>query len=402
MTSSSAGATGTTELLTTSAAGELLTGLLRSVGQELRSWAVRGIHRRPRSLSVVYDVTADTGPAVLVAHVSADPVPAGAARVTVGDTTIHVWRYPNDPYCAGLSSAGDPARVRELLDRLGLPPGRVHLRTRSYRPSRRAVLEVTIEAGAGASRPLFLKVLGGRTPARLVERTRAVVAPHRALRDAGLPVPSVLGVAEGQGIVALTAIGGRTLRSVLLDPSAELPDAAPFVELTARIAATDLRSTADPRRFASAERHVESLIEAVPDEAARIREVAAAADLAAGPPGTVHGDLHDGQLLLHGGRISGVLDVDGAGTGLLAHDAGRLIAYVASIEHPDAAVERRAATFASRLLDAYGSLIGEDDLRRAVAGASLSLATGPGRTGDEDWRDGTRRRIQQAAEWLAR
>ena len=244
---------------------------------------------------------------------------------------------------------------------------------------------------------LFLKVMGGRTPERVVERTRALALPHRELRAAGLPVPGVVGVAEAQGIVALAAVAGRTLRSILVDRSEPVPAAGPLVELSRRISEVPLDTPAEPRRFASAGRHVPHIVDAVPDMGVLVGEVARSADAAAGPEGTVHGDLHDGQLLYTDGAVSGLLDVDGAGWGLVAQDAGRLIAYVDSLREREDAAADRGGRFARELFAAYRDLVGEEHLRRAVAGARLSMATGPARNPQGEWRELTRRRVREAA-----
>lgn len=389
------------DLLTSAAADELLEAALATGGRRLRDWGLRSVHRRGRSLSVLYDVTTGDGAEeLLVGHVSEREVPAGAVELSVGDARIHLWRYPADPYLPGLPSAVSAARVGELLDGLGLPAGQVRLRVRSYRPTRRAVVEVTVTGQGGSATLLFLKVLGGRTADRVAERTRALALPHRQLRAAGLPVPGVVGVAEAQGIVALTAVAGRTLRSILVDDAVQVPSPEPLIELSRRISEVPLETTAAPRSFASAERHVPQLLDAVPDLADLVQEIAAAADAAGGPTGTVHGDLHDGQLLYTDGAVSGLLDVDGAGTGLVAHDAGRLIAYVDSLREREDVGAARGARFARDLFVAYRDLVGEEHLRRSVAGARLSMATGPARTPQGDWREDTRRRIREAAAWL--
>lgn len=391
------------ELLTGPAVGELLQAALATAGRRLDDWSLRAVHGRGRSVSVLFDVTtADGSEDLLVVHVAENEVPAGTVELTAGGLRVHVWRYPDDPYLPGLPSATSPIRVRELLDGLGLAPGRVRLRARTYRPTRRAVVEVTVVGPRGTTSALFLKVLGGRTRERVERRTRELALPHRALRDAGLPVPGVLGIAEQQGIVALTAVAGRTLRGVLADVSVPQPDPAPILELITRLSAVPLETAGDPRRFAAAARHAPELVRAVPDLAGVIEEVAAAADGAGGPEGTVHGDLHDGQLLVLDGRMTGLLDVDGAGTGLLAHDAGRLVAYVDSLRERGGEVAERGDRLARELFAGFAERIGDDHLRRAVAGARLSMATAPGRSRGDGWRDQTRDRIREAAAWLER
>lgn len=383
-------------------AGEILEAAAAASGTRLAAWDVRNAYLRGGAVSVVYSArfVGSSDEVLLVGHVSSREVPAGAVQVTAGDATVHVWRYPEDPYCPGLPSALSVRRVRELLDRLGVAGGRVQLRARSYRPSRRAVVEVAVSREGRSGQVLYLKVLGGRTPEHVQRRTRELAHPHRVLREAALPVPAVVGVAEPQGIVALSARSGRTMRSLLCDPDAPLPAASTICALSKQLAEVPLESSADPRGFAAAGRFVAPLTGQVPDLADTIGDVAAEADRAAGPTGTVHGDLHDGQLLFTQGELSGVLDVDGAGTGLLAHDAGRLLAYIDSIGDQDGPVSQRARAFRDELLDAYGDLIPTDDLHRAVAGAWLSLATHPGHAPGDDLQIQTRARVRRAAQWL--
>jgi aminoglycoside phosphotransferase (APT) family kinase protein len=59
---------------------------------------------------------------------------------------------------------------------------------------------------------------------------------------------------------------------------------------------------------------MERTVRRVADEAAKVE----------GLIGVVHGDLHAGQVLVSDGGIVGLLDVDGAGDVLLAHDAKNL------------------------------------------------------------------------------
>lgn len=391
-----------TSLLLGAEAGEILGAALEASGERLADWEVRNAYLRGGAASVVYDARLLEGgeEVLLVGHVSSREVPAGPAQVTVEGGTVHVWRYPGDPYLPGLPSALSARRVRELLDRLGVTPGRVQLRARSYRPTRRAVVEVTVAREDRRVQVLYLKVLGGRTSEHVRRRTRQLAHPHRVLREAGLPVPAVVGVAETQGIVALSARPGRTLRSLLCDPQAPLPEASAIRALSEQIAEIPLDGSADPRGFASAGRFVGSLAAQVPDLADTIREVAAEADTAAGPIGTVHGDLHDGQLLFAQGELSGLLDVDGAGTGLLAHDAGRLVAYIDTIGEQEATDIRRVRGFQQDLLEAHTDLVAAEDLHRAVAGALLSLATHPGHVPRDDLQTRTRDRVRRAAQWL--
>jgi aminoglycoside phosphotransferase (APT) family kinase protein len=115
----------------------------------------------------------------------------------------------------------------------------------------------------------------------------------------------------------------------------------------------------------------------------------------------VHGDLHDAQVLLTDGVVTGLLDVDGAGFGLLSEDAGNLVAHIEVLADLHPAVADRALTYVDEVAAAYAAVVGAEDLRRATAGAWLSLATGPRRAQDPDWQEATRRRVARAVALLS-
>lgn len=378
-------------------ARELLTVAARAAGATLTHDRLRSIHHRAgRSVSQVHEATLEVAgeptDVLLVAHVDVREYPADAFLLDCEGDRVAVWRFPHDPYVRGLPSAVDPRRVRELLDHLRAPAGTVSLHTRAYRPSRRAVVEVRIDGPAAAGRILYLKVLSG-------DRATELAAIHRALGP-HVPVPAVLGVAERQGIVALEALGGATLRQALV-AGGPVPDPAELVDVTRRLAASGLRSRRDPRRFADVRRHVDGLCALVPDLADEIDRIATAAVAIDAPVVPVHGDLHDSQLLLGAdGCLTGLLDVDGAGDGLLVQDAGSLIAHVAAVGEVWPSARDRAEVYAGAIADAFTPLVGADALRRAVAGAWLALATGPHRAQDDGFEEHTRRRIARAAEEL--
>jgi hypothetical protein len=380
-------------------AADVLGAALEAADLELDGWRLDSVHHRVgRSLSTVYAARVVTGDEqvhdlALVAHVDAKPVPEGAVTVDVAGTPVSVWRFPNDPFLPGLPSATSHRRVRELLDRLGVIAGAIELEVRAYRPSRRAVVEVTVEGVEEAGRVLYLKVLAGGRAARLA-RVHGELEGH-------LPVPAVVGVAPEQGILAIRALPGATLRTALVERM-PVPGAGELVQLSERLAAAPLTSGADPTRFADPTRHVEVLVELVPERRADLERVAAVARDFAGPRVPVHGDLHDAQLLIEDGRIVGLLDVDGAGTGWLAQDAGSLVAHLEALGEVWPAADARVRAYADEVAHAYGRLLDPADLARGAAGAWLGLATGPYRVQDTGWERHTRRRIDRAVAWADR
>lgn len=374
-------------------AAELLTVACRRAGVRLLDHHRRSVHRRGgRSVSHVFEARIQTADerreVLLVAHADARGLPDGAFVLEHGDARIAVWRFPHDPYLPGLPPAIDAGRVRELLERLGAPSGTPRLRTRAYRPSRRAVVEITVADNASSRRVLYLKVLSGNRATALADR-------HRQLVD-HVPVPRVIGVADGQGIVALEALTGRTLREAATEGAAVAEPAA-LLDLSRRLQASGLVSDRSPRAFADPGRHVELLCELAPEAERTVRHVADEATRVDGPVGVVHGDLHTGQILVDDGAIVGLLDIDGAGDGLLAHDAGRLVAYLQVLGElrPDA--KDRLETYAAEIADVYRPEVGRTALARATAGAWLALATSAHRSQETDWPATTRRRIERAA-----
>lgn len=379
------------------AALELLTVASEHAGARLVGAHLRSVHDRPgRSLSHVYEATLEVdGTArdvLLVAHADRRPLPDGAFALTRGDAQVAVWRFPHDPYLPGLPSAIDVGRVRELLDELDAPAGRITLHTRAYRPTRRAVVEVAIATPDTVGRILYLKLLAG-------DRAEELADVHRQLRD-HVPVPRIIGVSPHQGLVAMEAMEGRTLRAALVEDH-PLPPPQALVDLTTRFADSGLRSRRDPRAFADPTRHVASLVATVPDRREAVERVAAEATALNGPLVAVHGDLHDGQLLLDGERIVGLLDVDGSGTGHLASDVGNLIAHVEVVGRLWPRVAARCERYAQDLAEAFRPHVGAADLDRGTAAAWLGLATGPRMAQDPDWQDETRRRIDRAIAVLA-
>jgi aminoglycoside phosphotransferase (APT) family kinase protein len=112
------------------------------------------------------------------------------------------------------------------------------------------------------------------------------------------------------------------------------------------------------------------------------------------PDQPTHGDLYEGQLLVDGSRITGLLDVDTAGPGRRTDDLACLFAHARVLAQirplPEAerllAVEAGWRASAERVVDA-------EELRLRTAGVLLSLATGPHRVQEAGWEASTTRRI---------
>lgn len=369
-----------------------------AAGARLITSRTRSIHHRPgRSRSVLHDATIEVAgqrhEVVLVTHVETRGFPDGAFVLSADELEVAVWRFPNDPYLPGLPSAVSAKRVRELLDELGAAPGRVRLRTRAYRPVRRAVVEVRID-GERSGRVLYLKILPR-------PRARSVARRHRQLIAAGLPVPGVVGLAERQGIVAIEALGGPTLADALR-VGAPVPRPEQLLAVTEGFAGSGVVGSLDPRRFADPLRHVPLLAGILPERGTEIAGLAREAAAVEAPLVGVHGDLHAGQLLLGAdGAISGVLDVDGAGQGYTVHDAGNLVAHLEAFGDLDPAITDRVHAYAREVAEAYAEVCGRQALARAMAGSWIGLATGAYRAQEPGWQLELERRIDRAAALLS-
>jgi hypothetical protein len=161
---------------------------------------------------------------------------------------------------------------------------------------------------------------------------------------------------------------------------------------------------APPRRdlVAAAEHHAAVIAATVPDARSRVDDLlgdlgAARGD--AGPVAPVHGDLYEAQVLVDGGRVSGLLDVDTAGPGLRIDDLANFCAHLSVLalvtDRP-----RLVRRYGAALLAAAERQVPRPELRRRIAAAVLGLSTGPFRVLEPDWTGRTTRRLDLAREWL--
>jgi hypothetical protein len=381
---------GATEL-TGQDAGSWLARVVDANGHRLVAHRLVRIHHRPgRKLARVDEAVIETAGEerveLLVTHLSERPFPAGTRIVELDGVPVAAWTYPHDPYLPGLVRAVDAGHLEELTSVTDGVRGRVHVVRRAYRPTRRAVLEVRIDEPTGARALAFLKVL---RPGR----ARRIAAVHERLGGT-VPVPVVLEHPHPD-VLALAPIPGISLRRALV-LGQPVPAAEQLVGLSLSLAAIPLdeAATTAPRSFADPATHVRAVQRELPDLAPEVEDlVGSIATMARQPSVTVHGDLHGGQVLVDGGTLTGVLDLDGVGTGWLAHDAGNLLAHLGALAAR--ATDRRDAidAFTSRVAGAYAEVVDRAALAQAEAGSWLALAASAHRHRDEDL---VRERIRRA------
>jgi hypothetical protein len=316
--------------------------------------------------------------------------PTGALVLDDGADRVAVWRFPHDPELPGLAAACDEAAVASVLEDLGLGGGPVRLRTRAYRPRRRAVVEAV-----GSRGRLFVKVVRPH-------RVEALHHRHRLLVRHGIPAPQSLGWTP-RGLLVLQALPGRTLRQTLRSRTTLIPAGGDILALLDRLPVELEHGTARQSWIDKAPHYAAVIGAALPDEAPRAARLAEALTAAAGPawPGPVHGDLYESQLLVDRGRICGLLDVDTAGSGDKLDDLACLLGHLsvlAQIDRDRAPIIKRAG---AGYLRAFEAVVSPAALRYRVAAVVVSLATGSHRVQERGWPATTRRRLDLAENWLA-
>jgi hypothetical protein len=112
----------------------------------------------------------------------------------------------------------------------------------------------------------------------------------------------------------------------------------------------------------------------------------------------VHGDFYESQLLVDGGAVVGLLDVDTAGAGARIDDWATLLAHLAVQEQLQRAPATTAAYAAGLLRDAHLRW-SPADLAARVAARLVGLATGPFRVQQAGWRVRTEQRVALAERW---
>lgn len=374
-------------------AGELLATVVEATGSELAGWTPRQVSHQPGSSTVVQyqvDLVGPDGHRSRETFVATTGrVPDGALVLESGDQRVAMWRWPRDPALPGLAAALDVRRVTELLADVGFATSTPRFRVRAYRPGRRAVVEVTTGTGR-----LFLKVVRPSRAAGIHERHR-LLAAH-------LPVPQSLGWSDA-GILVLLALPGRTLRELVRGPARfPLPEPGAVVAVLDRLPeelAEGHPVAAPITRIHHYAAVLGATLPAVADRAAELADRIAAVDLE--PPATApaHGDFYESQLLVDGGRVVGLLDVDTAGAGSRADDLANLCGHLSVLTTLPGGAPR-AQQYGGRVLRHVEPRIGRRSLRTRIAASILGLATGPFRVLEPGWPAATERRLDLADAWL--
>ncbi|WP_040495533.1 aminoglycoside phosphotransferase family protein [Ilumatobacter nonamiensis] len=322
------------------------------------------------------------------------PIEAEAPDGTV--LRVGVWRWPFDPSLPALEDAVVSPRAAVMFSDVAV--GDPHLEVVAYRPTERAVIRATDRRGQ-----FYVKLVAPAT-------THDFVTRHERLRAAGLPVPNVLAFDANAGWIALEALLGDTFRVRLKEDRHPWPKPDDILELCARLAPVDSSGAPPVRsRVSDAIAHAQVLASVAPEHVGRLDALveafsnAEARSIARRGP-TVHGDLHEGQLILDGRdgapAITGLLDIDDVGPGDPIGDLGTLLAHLtfrASQLDGDGAELRR---YIDDLTPAFAAAVDPGELRIATAAVLVGLATGPFRIQHPGWRAAIDEQLTNAEELL--
>jgi hypothetical protein len=323
-------------------------------------------------------------------------IPPGTVAVTAATTSgpldVGVWRWPFDPVLTGLDRVVTPNGVADALRPTHGPldPHGLRLDVVAYRPTERTVIRVDDSDGAIA----FLKIVSPSSVASIVDR-------HAALLTAGVPVPCVDRADGDAGLLVLEPLRGPTYRELIKSDADGWPCADEFDRLAEAFAATRLDAEPLASRLSDGALHAHMLAGVMPDAAEPLARLARRFETAEEEPvtATIHGDLHDGQIIVRDARIVGVLDIDDAGPGRPIDDRANLIARLLYREHTTGSTNPRLSEHIETLRRASGATYDPVLLDVRTAAALVGLATGPFRLQSPGWRD-TIRTLVAVAESL--
>ena len=385
-------------LLTGRDVDPLLRAAVAHRGGELLSWTLEHVDSAPSaSTTATYLATVrwPHGERTELLGVSArmgelSPSDERAHVFEDGTRRVAVWLYPDDPDLPGLPRAAYPDRMAEALaPTLGLlAPEQVSLTMIGYRPRRRAVVRVDV---ADPRSTLYVKVLRPRVFADVLRR-------HTLLREGGIPAPEVLLATDDQLLVTRELPGAPLAHALFEEGEPCRPEE--IVELLDAMPSAVSRLERRPP-WADAVGHYARMVSAtLPEldgELSRLTEQIVTG-LAAYPEGTepTHGDLHEGQLRVAGGRIVGMLDVDTIGPGRRADDLACLIGHLATIQRMNPRQEARVRELLVRWVPVFDKRVDPVELRLRAAAVVISLATGPYRGQETDWRQQTVAMVRSA------
>jgi hypothetical protein len=372
-------------LLTSDDVGALLAAAVQHAGGTLVSWALDHVDANPaQSTTATYSALIDWpyGRREELLGVSArasGPVDNDTVAEIFADGVreVAVWIYPQDPDLPGLPRAAYAESMAELCNRLNIfeanvRPEDLSLQMIGYRPRRRAVVKVSF---GEPPQVVYVKVLRARLFEDVLDR-------HRLLFQAGLPVAPIAAVTDDH-LLILRELSGNSLAKAIFDVP-EPCTAEALIELLDAMPSSVARLDRRPPwsdAVAHYARMVSAALPALEPKLDRLVDTISQG-LAPIPLGNeaTHGDFHEGQVHVSGGRVCGLLDTDRR-----ADDLACLIAHLSTIQRMNAAQEARVHQLIRRWVPVFDSRVDATELRLRAAAVIISLATGPFRGQEPDW-----------------
>lgn len=346
---------------------------------------LQAVYRPGRRLTVLHTVpverSGERSTELLVTDSRGDEL--DATVVSAGATKLAVWRMAADPFLPGLEKLLDDDARAAFTDALGLPRAQ-RARVRSYRPGRRAVVELA------GDRPIaYVKVVEPRRIQRLIDAFTALEAVDGVARCHGW--------AANDGLLVIEALHGTALDAAIRQDQA-LPTAEALRHQLDALPPLD-GPIVDHRR--SVRDQAKLLTALVPQRRSDIDRLEQAFTDAepTGEPETVHGDFHAGQVITTGGQIVGLVDVDRAGLGHRADDLAMFLAHL-QVLALDADPQAVAATYLQHLHEDWSATVPRRDLHIGMARSLFSFAPGGFTAQALDWQRIAERRLDAAANWL--
>lgn len=394
-------------LLTSPAVAPLLETAVSDAGGRLVSWVLDHVDAQPGySTTATYTAFVDWpyGRREELLGVSARvgglaPTDGRADIYQDGERTVAVWIYPRDPDLPGLASAAYAESMAAVFNDYGvfgrrILPEEITLDMIGYRPRRRAVLRVQVAGDPPTT--LYVKVMREKVAPEVKLR-------HDLLLAAGVPAPEVL-VATPTALLVLAEAPGKPLARALFDPE-DPCTAEQMIEMLDAMPPSLARLERRPPWSDAVAHYSQMVASAMPSLAGRLKWMTdrITEGLATIPPGDepTHGDFHEGQLHVAGGRIVGVLDVDTIGPGRRADDLACMIAHLSTIQRMNAEQAARVHHLIRTWVPVFDERVDPIELRLRAAGVIISLATGPYRGQEPTWQRDTLE-IVDAAEALVR
>lgn len=388
-------------LLTGTGVEPLLRAAVEHQGGELISWSLDHVDATPEqstTATYVAQVRWAHGERTELFGVSArtgdlSPSDGRADIFEDGHRRVAVWLYPHDPDLLGLPRAAFPDRMAETLNGSGALPRPVtaeqlSLSMIAYRPRRRAVVKVVVN---DPHEVFYVKVLREKVFADIHQK-------HLLLRRAGLPAPEVV-MTTPDHLLVTRELPGNAMAKALFEPG----DPCRPEDLIALLDAMPPAVAALERRppWSDAVGHYARIVSATMPEVAdelSWQATQITAGLSRFPPGNeaTHGDFHEGQLRVSGGRVIGMLDVDTIGPGRRADDLACLIGHLSTIQRMNPQQEAKVRDLLARWVPVFDRRVDPVELRLRAAAVVISLATGPYRSQEIDWRQQTLDMVRSA------